>query len=108
MKKIKEESAIVQFAYIIFIFALMFLGAVAFGQNKSTYIKVGKEFRVKVEKVEPVKTGYTFRDKEGKIYDIYQNSKGNYFIVKKSKKTGKEYKASLPKEICAEIAKESN
>ena len=86
----------------------MFLSAVAFGQNRSTYTRVGKEFRQNSEKVQNVNTGYTFRDKTGKVYPIYQNSKGNFYIIRKSKKTGKEYKAALPKEISAEIAKELN
>lgn len=102
MKKINEEHPVIQFAFIIFIFALMFISAVAFGQDK--YTRVGKQFRVNSEKVQDINTGYTFRDKQGKVYDIYRNSKGNFYIIRKSKKTGKEYKAALPKEIQSEMS----
>ena len=101
--KRNEEPAIFQFAYIILIFALMFLRAVAFGQG---YIKKGKQFSVNTEKMADKNTGYTFKDRQGKVYAIYQNRKGGCYVVKRSKKTGKEYRQYLPKEISAEIAKE--
>ena len=103
MKKINEESAIVHYAYLILIFALMFFGTVAFGQK---YQRNGNQFSVKTEKTQDINTGYTFKDKTGKVYPIYQNSKGNFYVIRKSKKTGKEYKATLPKELQIEIAKE--
>jgi hypothetical protein len=105
MKRINEESAIVHYAFFILIFALMFFGTVAFGQK---YQRNGNQFSVNTEKVKDLNTGYTYKDKQGKVYPIYQNSKGNFYIIRKSKKTGKQYKSYLPKEISAEIAKELN
>lgn len=105
MKKINKESAIVHYAFLTLIFALMFLGTVAFGQK---YQRNGNQFSVNTEKIKDLNTGYTYKDRQGKVYSIYQNSKGNFYIIRKSKKTGKQYKSYLPKEISAEIAKELN
>jgi hypothetical protein len=46
-------------------------------------------------KVEDKKTGHTYTDEKGTVYDIYTNSKGKPYIMRKSKKTGKEYKSYL-------------
>lgn len=52
------------------------------------------------------KTKYTWEDKEGKTYPIYITKKGACYILRTSKKTGKEYKYYLPKEIQAQIKQE--
>jgi hypothetical protein len=44
----------------------------------------------------PVKTKYTSKASDGTEYPIYLSSKGKAFIIKVSKKTGKEYKQYLP------------
>ncbi len=49
------------------------------------------------EKKEPVKTGLFFKDRQGNVYPVYKNSKGNEFVIKKSQKTGKDYRYYLPK-----------
>lgn len=41
------------------------------------------------------KTEYTYQDKDGNKYTIYVSKNGKYFIVKKSKKTGNEYRKYL-------------
>ena len=46
--------------------------------------------------VEPEKTVYTFTDSKGKKYPVFKGAKGGMFIVRISKKTGKEYKQYLP------------
>lgn len=51
-------------------------------------------------------TKYKWQDKEGKEYSIYVTKKGACYVKRISKKTGKEYKYYLPKEIQAEIRKE--
>ena len=107
MKKIDSESAFMHFSLLLLIFIFIFFCSVMFGQDRK-YVKIGNQFSVKTEKTQDINTGYTFKDKAGKVYPIYQNSKGNFYIVRKSRKTGKEYKAALPKEICTEIAKELN
>ena len=55
---------------------------------------------------EPTKTKFTWKVGDTE-YPIYISSTGSCYIIKVSKKTGKEYKQYLPKEVCAEIAKET-
>ena len=52
------------------------------------------------------KTKFTWEDKEGNKYPIYITKRGACYIIKVSKKTNKEYKQYLPKEIQAQIKKE--
>lgn len=51
-------------------------------------------------------TKYEWQDKEGNKYPIYITKKGACYVKRISKKTGKEYKYYLPKDIQAEIQKE--
>lgn len=51
-------------------------------------------------------TPYTWQDKEGKTYPIFITKNGACYIIKVSKKTGKEYKYYLPKEVQEQIKKE--
>ena len=53
---------------------------------------------------EPKKTEYTYTDKKGNVYPIYLSSTGKAFIVKTSKKTGKEYRQYLP-EVTKQLQK---
>lgn len=53
-----------------------------------------------------VQTPYTWKDKDGKTYPIYITKKGACYVKRISKKTGKEYKYYLPKEIQEQIRKE--
>jgi len=46
-------------------------------------------------KVEDKKTANTFTDDKGVVYPIYLNSKEKPYVIRKSKKTGKEYKQYL-------------
>lgn len=54
------------------------------------------------------KTKYTWEDKEGNKYPIYITKKGACYVLRTSKKTGKEYKYYLPKDIQETIKKELN
>ena len=67
-------------------------------QEKPTYKVVGKEI-VKIEseaqKKAPTKTDLTYKIKD-EVYPVYQTSKGGYFIIRTSKKSGKEYRMYLP------------
>lgn len=66
----------------------------------------------KVEKTTSVnqdtKTEYTWEDREGNKYPIFITKKGACYILRTSKKTGKEYKYYLPKNIQETIRKELN
>ena len=54
------------------------------------------------------KTKYTWEDKEGNKYPIFITKKGACYVKRVSKKTGKEYKYYLPKDIQETIKKELN
>lgn len=54
------------------------------------------------------KTKYTWEDKEGNKYPIYITKKCACYVIKVSKKTGKEYKYYLPKDVQEAIRKELN
>ena len=54
------------------------------------------------------KTQFTWQDKDGNIYPIYISKKCACYVIKISKKTDKEYKYYLPKEVQETIRKELN
>lgn len=86
-------------------------GVVRNGESpKSAYSAVrrsGNTFEVtQTTSQSDVKTPYTWKDKDGKIYPIYISKKGACYIKRISKKTGKEYKYYLPKETQEQIRKE--
>lgn len=88
--------------------ALLMGAAISFAQD---YQRNGKEFSpVKKERTasasEDVKTGYTWKDSKGNVYDIYMSKKGACYIVRTSQKTGNKYKSYLPKNISEEIRNE--
>lgn len=94
----------------LFILAAMLLALSV--NNSSTYAQnVKREDTTFVvsssrSKSEPTKTKFTW--KVGDVeYPIYISSTGSCYIIKISKKSGKEYKQYLPKEVCIEICKES-
>lgn len=53
-------------------------------------------------------TPYNYQDKQGKTYKIYMTPKYKFYIKRVSKKTGKEYKYFLPKEIQEALLKTIN
>lgn len=93
----------------LFIMAAMLL---AFSVNNSnTYAqsvkREGTTFVVSSSRksAEATKTKYTWKVGNTE-YPIYISPSGSCYIIKTSKKSGKEYKQYLPKEVCATIAKE--
>ena len=86
---------------------------VALSISAASYADVVRnEDTFKVEKTASVnqdtKTKYIWEDKEGNKYPIYITKKGACYILRISKKTGKEYKYYLPKEIQETIKQELN
>ena len=82
---------------------------VALSMSVASYADVVKEGNVYVQKTTIVKekeTGVYYQDKDGNI--IYVSPKGSLYIKKISKKTGKEYKYYLPKDIQETIKRELN
>lgn len=69
----------------------------------------GDTFKVEqTTKESDTKTKYTWEDKDGNKYPIFITKKGACYIKRVSKKTGKEYKYYLPKNIQETIKKELN
>lgn len=71
-------------------------------RNGNTFVQVSDSSN-KIQKDTPTMTKYFYIGADGKKYPIYVSSKGKYFIIKTSKKTGKEYKQYLP-----EVTKQLN
>ena len=69
----------------------------------------GNTFRVEqTTKESDTKTQYTWVDKDGNVYPVFITKKGACYIFRTSKKTGKEYKQYLPKNIQETIKQELN
>lgn len=77
--------------FILFL-SLMFL------MVKSEVVRNGNTFSISSASADQ-KTVYSWKDKDNKIYPIYKTKNGAYYILRISKKTGKEYKYYLPKEL---------
>lgn len=59
-------------------------------------------------KAKDTQTKYTWEDKDGNKYPIFITKRGTCYIIRVSKKTGKEYKYYLPKDIQETIKEELN
>lgn len=69
----------------------------------------GNTFRVEqTTKESDTKTQYTWVDKDGNVYPVFITKRGACYIFRTSKKTGKEYKQYLPKDIQETIKQELN
>ena len=74
--------------------------------------KVTREGKVFVQNAHHSSTGevkstpYVWRDSKGVEYPIKMSATGSCFVMKKSSKTGKEYKYYLGPEISEEICRE--
>lgn len=69
----------------------------------------GNTFKVEqTSKASDTQTKYTWEDKEGNKYPIFITKKGACYVLRTSKKTSKEYKYYLPKDIQETIKKELN
>lgn len=67
----------------------------------------GDTFKVEqTAKTSDTQTKYTWEDKKGNKYPIYITKKGACYVLRTSKKTGKEYKYYLPKDVQETIKRE--
>lgn len=86
----------------------LFMALSFYAVNYADVVRTGDTF--KVEKVtsanQDTKTKYTWEDKEGNKYPIFITKKGACYVLRTSKKTGKEYKYYLPKDVQETIKKE--
>ena len=69
-------------------------------RNGNTFTEVSK----KKQKEAFMTTPYTYVASDGKKYPIYVSGNGKYFIIRKSAKTGKEYRQYLP-EVTKQLSK---
>ncbi len=91
--------------YIISLLIMFTLSMSSFAEIK----REGNNFKVEqTSKASDTQTKYTWEDKEGNKYPIFITKRGACYIVRVSKKTGKEYKQYLPKDIRETIKKELN
>ena len=62
---------------------------------------------VKTERkaAESVKTSFTFSTGDGVELPVYRTSNGSYYVLRTSKKTGKQYKQYLSKDMKNELDK---
>lgn len=68
----------------------------------------GNTFKVEqTAKTSDTQTKYTWEDKGGNKYPIYITKRGACYVLRTSKKTGKEYKYYLPKDVQETIKRES-
>lgn len=88
---------------IITILFALFLSISLYSQN---VVRDGKTFTVvrSTQESTKEKTGFTWIDGKGESHDIYISRRNSCYILKSSKKTGKEYRMYLPKEISQKIA----
>ena len=83
--------------FISVVLALM-VGTPVFAQSEikregNTFVQVQSDT---VSLKNDTKTQYTYKAKDGREYPIYLSKNGKAFIVRVSKKTGREYKQYLP------------
>lgn len=94
-----------------FLVAATLLTGISFNLNAQEYKREGTVFVSTAKaksKGEAKKTRFTWKESDGTEYPIYRGASGSCFINKVSKKTGKEYRKYLGKEVSAEIGKLSS
>ena len=72
-------------------------------RSGNTFIQTSSKTIIKKE---AIKTKFTWQDSKGNSYPIYISESGSCFIIKVSKKTNKEYRQYLGKELSMQICKE--
>ena len=91
------------------LFILLLLLTVGTTINAQNYTREGNTFISSTgerSKSEVIKTKFTWKDSKGNEYPVYMSKSGSCFVIKISKKTGKEYKNYLGPEISQQICKE--
>ena len=89
-----------------YIFSLLLTLVLSVPSYSSTVTRNGNDFSIEITKFEDEITPYTWTDKDGVKYVVFESKKGSYYIIKISKKTGKDYKYYLPKEVQEQMRRE--
>lgn len=91
------KNIIMVIVIFIAIYLMFFCCATAQGQN---VVRKGNTFIEQptdtASRPKAKKTDYVYVEKDGQVYPVWVSSKGKYFIIKVSKRTGKEYRKYLP------------
>ena len=91
---------------IIVLVLMLCMGITATAQDVIRKGNTFEQVSKKKKSVEPIKTKYTFKTLDGKVYPVYISTNGKCFI-KRISKNGKEYPYyKLPKELKDLISKE--
>lgn len=77
-------------------------GDKSFKCENNTYSSTG---RVNANSSAPISTGFQWTDSKDNKYPIYISASGSCYIIKKSSKTGKEYKSYLKPDVSQDICK---
>lgn len=80
--------------HILFILALLIGSSISYAE----LIRQGNTFVEQSVNEQDIELPYTYKDKSGKVYQLFISKNGAIYIIKISKKTGKPYKQYLPKE----------
>ncbi len=90
--------------YIITLFVTLLISVTSYAD----IVRDGDTFRVEktISVNQDTKTKYTWEDKKGNKYPIFITKKGACYVIRVSKKTGKEYRQYLPKDVQETIKKE--
>ena len=94
---------------LIFTVALLLMLGVNNSSSFSQVTRNGNTFTVaKVKQVSKsaTKTKFTWQDSKGNLYPIYVSQSGATYVLRTSKKSGKEYKSYLGEEISKAVCKE--
>lgn len=78
---------------LIILIVLLLLVIIAYSQTKVD--KNGNFYSQSEKKTSYTLTTKLYTDSKGVIYSVYINDEGKYYIIKTSKKTGKQYKQQL-------------
>lgn len=91
---------------VVLMLCMLLLGGTLAAQDVVRKGNTFEQVSKKKKSVEPIKTKYTFKTLDGKVYPVYVSSNGKCFI-KRISKNGKEYPYyKLPKELKDLINKE--
>lgn len=93
---------------LLLIVYLTLLGSMTYSQtvvrNGNTFTQVSKKKQKETYKLTP----YTYVTADGVKHPIYLSERGRYFIFRKKKKTGEEYRWSIPKEVAKQLEQQKN
>lgn len=88
MKKGLRTAVLIALVKVLFIIS-------AQAQQKVIQDSTGNYVAARICNPKPEATGKIYTDRKGDVYPVYQTAGGKLYILRKSKKTGKEYKYYL-------------